>query len=83
MTKTITMKSRVGSDGVLDLKVPVGMTNTDLDVVVIVQTARGPAHPPPSREEWARQVDHFAGSIEDPTFLRHEQGTYEARDELP
>jgi hypothetical protein len=81
--KTITIKSRVGSDGVLDLRVPVGLTNIDLDVVVIFQPARGPLHPPPSREDWALRVAHLAGSIQDPTFVRHEQGHYEERDELP
>ena len=35
--ETITLHSRVGADGLLKLQVPVNLTNTELDVVLIVQ----------------------------------------------
>ena len=35
--ETITLHSRVGADGLLKLQVPVHLTNTELDVVLIVQ----------------------------------------------
>ena len=35
--ETITLHSRVGADGLLKLQVPVKMTNTELDVVLVVQ----------------------------------------------
>ena len=35
--ETITLHSRVGADGLLKLQVPVNVTNTELDVVLIVQ----------------------------------------------
>lgn len=35
--QTMTFRSHVGEDGVLRLNVPTGMTNADLEVVVVVQ----------------------------------------------
>jgi hypothetical protein len=35
--ETITLHSRVGADGLLSLQVPVKLTNTDLEVVLIAQ----------------------------------------------
>ena len=35
--ETITLHTRVGSDGLLKLQVPVKLTNTELEVVLIVQ----------------------------------------------
>ena len=34
-------------------------------------------------EQWRHFVLSTAGSITDPTFVRHEQGEYERREELP
>jgi hypothetical protein len=34
-------------------------------------------------EDWRRFVMETAGSVTDPTFVRHEQGNYEQREELP
>lgn len=82
--KTMQIRSHVGTDGVLELKLPSGLSETDVDVVVVV-------HPiPPNglqseaeRLEWQEFVTRTAGSIQDPTFFRHEQGEYEQRDDLP
>jgi hypothetical protein len=35
--QTMTFRSQVGEDGVLRLNVPTGVTNTELEVVVVVQ----------------------------------------------
>jgi hypothetical protein len=43
-----------------------------------------PVEPSPmTREEWYEFVLATAGSIADPTFVRHDQGEYEQREELP
>ncbi len=34
----ITLRGRVGSDGILQLQVPVGITDAELEVVVIIKT---------------------------------------------
>ena len=38
--------------------------------------------PEMTQEEWRQFVMRMAGSIPDPTFRRHDQGTFEQRDEL-
>ena len=35
--QSIKVRSRIGSDGILHLQVPVGMKDTDLEVIVIFQ----------------------------------------------
>lgn len=41
--ETITLHSRVGADGLLKLLVPVKLTNTDLDCVVVIVQPAAPA----------------------------------------
>lgn len=82
--KAIHLRSHVGTDGVLSLKVPTEIRDSDLDVLLIV-------HPTGRRGErrmidaagWAAFVASTAGSIPDPTFRRPDQGEYEVRQELP
>jgi hypothetical protein len=38
---------------------------------------------PMDREAWRRFIEKTAGSITDPTFVRHPQGELEERDPLP
>ena len=79
--KTIQTKLRVGPDGLLTLPLPRGMADTDVEVVVIIHPV-GPNGPTPvtDPEAWKRFVADTSGSIEDPTFGRHEQGEFEQRD---
>ncbi len=42
--ETITLHSRVGADGLLKLQVPVKVTNTELEVVLIVQPVASAEH---------------------------------------
>lgn len=35
--QTVKLRSHVGEDGVLRLNVPIGLNNTDLEVIVVVQ----------------------------------------------
>lgn len=72
--------SRIGADGVLHLVVPIGKAEADKEVQVTIDLPRKPAM---TQEEWRQFVLSTAGSITDPTFVRHEQGDYERREELP
>jgi hypothetical protein len=74
------VKSRVGSDGVLHLALPVGMEEADKEVQVTVELTTPKKEM--TQEEWEAWVDSMAGSITDPTFIRHPQGELEERDPL-
>ena len=71
---TIQTKSHVGSDGLLHLSLPVDVKDMDLDVTVIVHPSIKPLRSFATQEEWERFVKETAGSIDDPTFRRHDQG---------
>jgi hypothetical protein len=76
----IVVTSKVGPDGVLQLTLPLERADANREVRVTVE----PVGPPPmSQEEWRQFILRTAGSIPDPTFRRHEQGSYEERDPLP
>jgi hypothetical protein len=78
----LVVQSRVGSDGVLHIDIPMGKEVADREVqVTIVPIQMGPS--PMTQEEWRQFVMETAGSITDPSFVRHEQGAYEQREELP
>ena len=74
------VKSRGGSDGVLHLALPVGVEEADKEVLITVELAT--PKKVMTQEEWEAWVDLTAGSITDPTFIRHPQGEYEERDSL-
>jgi hypothetical protein len=63
--------SKVGSDGVLHLTLPVGAEEADKEVQITVE----PITPQEemTQEEWEAWIDATAGSISDPTFNRHPQ----------
>lgn len=77
--ETITLHSRVGADGLLKLQVPVKLTNTDLEVVLIVQpvapAGQAPGWPPGFFEE-------VAGGWKGELLVREDQGQYEVREDL-
>ena len=74
----IVIKSRVGSNGILELMVPVGSADADREVQVTVE----PIGPPKlTQEEWARRVLENAGTWQG-DFERPEQGEYEVRDPM-
>jgi hypothetical protein len=71
---------RVGADGILHLTVPLGTSAADRELQVTMEPV-GPSQM--TQEEWCNFVSATAGSITDPSFVRHEQGDYERREELP
>ena len=77
--ETITLHSRVGADGLLKLQVPVKVTNTELEVVLIVQ----PVASASQEHGWPSGFfEQTYGSFRDQPLVREPQGEYEIRDDL-
>jgi hypothetical protein len=69
------LKSRVSSDGILRLALPVGLEQADKEVQVTVE----PVPPAPmSQEQWRAWVQSMAGKWQG-DFERPPQGEYEER----
>jgi len=75
----IVVKSKVSSDGVLHLDLPVGIDEAEQDVQVTVEPC-GPPHSI-SQEAWQAWVDSMAGTWQG-DFERPPQGDYEEREPL-
>ncbi len=59
--QTIQISERTGTDGTLNLRVPVGRPDTEFDVVVVLQpkaTVNGAPAQPASADRWAA-IDAF------------------------
>ena len=80
----ITLRSHVGEDGIMHLQVPVGKTDVDLEVVVIIQqtTPATQANTPKARGWPPGFFERTAGAWQGEPLTRGEQGEYEKRDEL-
>jgi hypothetical protein len=74
----IVVKSKVSSDGVLHLALPVGLEEADKEVQVTVEPVARPAM---TQEEWQTWVASMAGTWEG-DFERPPQGEYEEREPL-
>lgn len=75
----IVLKSKVSSDGILHLSLPMGIAEADQDVQVTVEPS---AHRKPlSQEEWVEWVESMAGSWQG-SFERPPQDEYEEREPL-
>ena len=74
---SIVVKSKVGSDGILHLELPVGVEKADREVQVTVELLP----PTMTQAEWEAFVDSMAGSWEG-DFERPPQGEYEVREPL-
>jgi hypothetical protein len=78
--KRMVVHSRVSADGVLHLTVSLGKAAADQEVQVTIDPVTPSSM---TQEEWRNFVLSTAGSVTDPSFVRHEQGEYERREELP
>lgn len=82
--KSITLRSHVGEDGMLNLQLPLDITNSDLEVVVIVQPiASTETSAPAQASGWMPGFfEEVLGSWEGEPLIRPEQLEYETREEL-
>lgn len=71
---SITLKSHIGSDGLLKVHLP-DMKDTDIEVVIVYQTSL------PKGSE-AAPSSQFYGCIQDDSFFRHPQPNPSAREPL-
>lgn len=78
---SIVLHSRVGSDGVLHLSVPVGTENANREVEVIIK-AESEHGREAERPQWREFVVETAGAWQG-ELERPEQRDYEQRDQLP
>jgi hypothetical protein len=76
----IIMNSRIGADGILHVTVPVGAADANPEVQATIDPVSLPLM---TQEEWRNFVLATAGSITDPSFVRHEQWEFEHRADLP
>jgi hypothetical protein len=76
---SIEIDSRVGPDGVLELRVPLGQAAANTEVHIKIDSAKTRFA---TQEEWKAFVQRVAGSVTDETFVRQPQGEYEQRESL-
>jgi len=72
--QSITLKSPIGSDGLLKVHLP-DIRDTDIEVVIVYQTSL------PKGVE-AASLSQFYGCIQDDSFIRHPQNEQPERDLL-
>src|SRR5262249_7561608 len=72
---------KAGDDGILHVDIPVGVPNSEFEVVVVLQPKAVVTKPHTSEDlGWPPGFfEQTAGSIQDPTFRRHDQGEFEKR----
>ncbi len=80
MTRMV-VNSKVGPDGILRVTVPLGADEANREVQVTIEATAAAAQRM-TQEQWRQFILSTAGSITDPTFVRHPQGEYEERDPL-
>ncbi len=73
----LTMKSRVGADGVVRFEFPLGIAEAGHEVKITIEPTAKPAL---TQEEWQAFIYRTAGSVTDADFKRHPQGEYETRE---
>jgi hypothetical protein len=74
MMESIKVRQRVGQDGILHLEIPVGLTDRDVEVMVIYQAA-------PVDTTAVLSLEDFYGICADDPISIDELGISEARDE--
>lgn len=82
--QSIKLCSHVGADGILHLEIPVGITDKEMEVVVIYQQIE-PSAPSKTTEELGWPPGFFeqtAGSLADDPIQRYPQGEYDTRESL-
>ena len=73
--EAIRVKTHVGHSGILRLEIPVGVTDVDCEVTIMVQRKMTGA-------EWVAFIEETAGSLADDPIERLPQGKQEVREEI-
>jgi hypothetical protein len=77
----IELRSRVGPDGMLTLRIPVGTAEANQEVIVSVRSAANKSRATADATDWKRFVDETAGRWQGEPLVRPEQGEFEKRKE--
>ena len=81
--QSMTIRSHVGSDGILNLQIPVEMKDVDVEVVVVVQQMNGHLVTETDALGWPLGFfEETFGSLKDDPLERPPQGDFEVREEL-
>lgn len=76
--QSLNLQIHVGKDGILKLETPIGITNADLDVILIIN----PIIEPRPIEWPANFFNEILGSWQGTPLIREPQGTYESRSDF-
>lgn len=76
------LTSRVGTDGVLSIRLPIGLADADREVKITVEPV-SPATDTAEESDWHRFLDETAGAWSGEKLVRPEQGEFEKRREWP
>jgi hypothetical protein len=82
--QSLTLHSRTGKDGILKLEMPIGVPDTDFEVVLVVQPIKGKKQPKlKTTNGWPSNFfTEVIGGWQGEPLVREPQGDYETRDEL-
>jgi hypothetical protein len=82
--QSIKLRSQVGKDGMLHLNIPVGITDKELEVMVIYQPLESTTQPKtPAELGWPPGFfEQTAGCLQDDPLVRYPQGEDEQRELL-
>ena len=80
--ESITLHSHVGADGVLDLKVPVGIINSDVQVVVVFEVVTPAKKTPANLGYPSGFFEQTFGALRDEPLAREQPAEYETRKEI-
>ena len=75
------IKSKVGTDGVLHLDLPLGVAKANSDVQITIEAVAASAPIAMTESEWHEFIERMGGSWQG-EFERPPQGEYEVRDPL-
>ncbi|MFB2895184.1 hypothetical protein ACE1CI_19930 [Aerosakkonemataceae cyanobacterium BLCC-F50] len=78
--KSVTLRHRVGEDGILHLDVPVGLNDAELEVTITFKEVAS-ATTVPEELEWKEFVEKTYGSCADDPIVIDEQGISTLLDE--
>jgi hypothetical protein len=82
--QSVKVRSRVGTDGILHLNIPVGAADQEFEVMVIYQPVTPAAREQtPENRGWPPGFfERTAGCLVDDPIVRAPQGEYEVREPL-